>query len=200
MIEAVIFDVGETLIDETSIWQSVADDCGVPRLTFMGVLGGVIARGEPHWRVFDLLAVQPPKLERPFARDDLYPDALPCLARLRAAGYRVGVAGNQGVQRQPELEALVEPVDLVATSGLLGIEKPKVAFFHRVAELLGVAPDRCAYVGDRIDNDVEPALAAGMTGIFILRGPWAYLQRERLPARAIPIAALDELPTRLQST
>jgi len=199
VIEAVIFDIGETLIDETTIWQSVADACGVPRLTFMGVLGGVIARGEPHWRVFDLLAVQPPKLERPFARDDLYPDALPCLARLRAAGYRVGVAGNQGVQRQHELEALVEAVDLVATSGLLGIEKPAVAFFRKVAELLGVDAAHCAYVGDRIDNDIEPALTAGMTAVFILRGPWAYLQRERLPAAAIAIAGLDELPTRLQS-
>jgi len=58
---------------------------------------------------------------------------------------------------------------------------------------------RCAYVGDRIDNDIEPALAAGMTAAFILRGPWAYLQRERLPATAIAIAGLDELPTRLQS-
>jgi len=66
----------------------------------MSKIGGVIARGEPHWRVFDLLAVRPPEAERPFTRDDLYPDALPCLARLRAAGYRVGVAGNQAAQRQ----------------------------------------------------------------------------------------------------
>jgi len=27
VIEAVIFDIGETLIDETTIWQSVADAC-----------------------------------------------------------------------------------------------------------------------------------------------------------------------------
>jgi len=187
------------LIDETSIWESIALACDIPRLTLMAVLGGVIARGEPHWRVFDLLGVQPPRLLRPFTRDDLYPDALACLARLRAAGYRVGVAGNQGAERQPELEALVQPVDLVATSGALAIDKPAAAFFHRVAELIGVAPDRCAYVGDRIDNDVEPALAAGMTAVFILRGPWAYLQRARLPAAAIPIAGLDELPTRLGS-
>jgi len=199
VIEAVILDVGETLIDETGIWESVADACGIPRLTFMAVLGGVIARGEPHWRVFDLLTVQPPKLERPLTRKDLYPDALACLARLRAAGYRVGVAGNQGIERQRQLEALVEPVDLVATSGMLGLEKPAPAFFGRVAELIGVAPNRCAYVGDRIDNDVEPALAAGMTAVFILRGPWAYLQRQRLPARAISIPGLDQLPTRLES-
>jgi HAD superfamily hydrolase (TIGR01509 family) len=198
-IEAVLFDVGETLIDETQVWQSVADACGVPRLTFMAVLGGVIGRGEPHQRVFEMLAIEPPRSDRPFSRVDLYPDALSCLGRLRAAGYRVGVAGNQAPQRQRELEALVEPVDLVATSGGLGVEKPAIEFFLRLAGLIGVAVDRCAYVGDRVDNDVEPALTAGMTAVFILRGPWAHLQREPLPAAAIAIESLDELPSRLQT-
>jgi HAD superfamily hydrolase (TIGR01662 family) len=165
----------------------------------MAVLGGVIARGEPHSRVFQLLGVEALSFERPFTREDLYPDALPALARLRAAGYRVGVAGNQSLQRQAELEAVFEGAHDVITSGALGVEKPALAFFVKLAERMGVAPDRCAYVGDRVDNDVEPALAAGMTAVFILRGPWAYLQRERLPAAAIPIRGLDELPARLQA-
>jgi FMN phosphatase YigB (HAD superfamily) len=47
-------------------------------------------------------------------------------------------------------------------------------------------------VGDRVDNDVAPAIAAGMTGVHIRRGPWGYLQEP--PADAIRIASLDELP------
>ena len=199
MIEAVIFDVGETLLDETGAWESIAEACGVPPLTLLGVLGGVIERGLSHRRVFDLLGVVMPGFERPFTDRDLYPDALPALARLRAAGYRVGVAGNQSRQRQAELEAIFPGADAVVTSGALGVEKPAPAFFAKLAARMGVAADRCAYVGDRVDNDVEPALAAGMTAVFILRGPWAYLQRERLPAAAISIAGLDELPARLQA-
>jgi FMN phosphatase YigB (HAD superfamily) len=49
-----------------------------------------------------------------------------------------------------------------------------------------------AYVGDRADNDVGPAIAAGMVGVHIRRGPWGHLQEP--PAGAIRITSLDELP------
>ena len=32
-----------------------------------------------------------------------------------------------------------------------------------------------AYVGDRLDNDVLPAKAAGMHSVFIRRGPWGVI-------------------------
>ena len=56
-----------------------------------------IARGESHKRVFDLLGVERADAVDAvvYGRGELYPDAIPCLARLRADGYTVGVAGNQ---------------------------------------------------------------------------------------------------------
>jgi FMN phosphatase YigB (HAD superfamily) len=50
-------------------------------------------------------------------------------------------------------------------------------------------------VGDRVDNDVEPALAAGMVAVHIKRGPWGHLHEA--PAEAIEIRGLDELPDAL---
>ena len=56
LIEAVVFDVGETLIDETRAWTAWADHLGVPALTFLGVLGGAIQRGEDHRTPFRVFA------------------------------------------------------------------------------------------------------------------------------------------------
>ena len=55
----------------------------------------------------------------------------------------------------------------------MGVAKPSPAFFARALELMGGAPAAdVAYVGDRIDNDVLPAAAAGMRAVWIRRGPW----------------------------
>ena len=40
-VKAVVFDVGETLIDESGTWERAADAAGVPHFTLMGVLGGL---------------------------------------------------------------------------------------------------------------------------------------------------------------
>ena len=45
MISAVVFDVGECLVDETREYGAWADWLGVPRHTFSAVFGAVIARG-----------------------------------------------------------------------------------------------------------------------------------------------------------
>ena len=43
MIEAVVLDVGETLVDETREYGTWADWLGIPRHTFSAVFGAVIA-------------------------------------------------------------------------------------------------------------------------------------------------------------
>jgi FMN phosphatase YigB (HAD superfamily) len=186
-IMVVFFDIGETLVDETRQWGSWADWLGIPRLTFFAVLGGLIERGEHHRRVFELLR---PGIDMAreraaraevghsehFERADFYPDAIPCLAALQAAGYRIGLAGNQPEGVEDVLRAMELPVDLIASSAGWGVEKPSPEFFARVIALAGVPPDKIAYVGDRVDNDVVPAAAAGMLAVFLRRGPWGFLQ------------------------
>jgi HAD superfamily hydrolase (TIGR01509 family) len=186
-VKAVVFDVGETLIDESGMWERAADAAGVPRFTLMGVLGGLAASGEHHSRSWEILGVEPPASV--WNEDDFYPDALPCLERLRSEGRRVGAVGNTPAATEALLR---KHVDFVGSSGRWGIEKPAAAFFERVAAEAGVAPEELAYVGDRVDNDIEPALAAGMTAIHVRRGPWGHLQEP--PSAAIRIRSLDELP------
>jgi FMN phosphatase YigB (HAD superfamily) len=189
-VTAVVFDVGETLVDETRNWERVADVCEVPRFTLMALVGATIARGEPHRRALDLLAVDVPPWA--FRDDELYPDALPCLRALRERGLFVGAAGNMTILH----EDLVRPhVDYVSSSERLGVQKPAPEFFARIADDVGRPNAEIAYVGDRVDNDVEPALAAGMVAVHVRRGPWGHLQEP--PQEAIRIRSLGELPDAL---
>ena len=204
----VALDVGETLIDETRVWSVWADVLGIPRLTLMAALGAEVANGGDHRTAFELVG-EPRWRERfeevegvygGFQADDLYPDALPAVQRLCAAGYRVAILANQPARRTAELRALGFEPDVMAMSDELKVHKPDLAFFRRSMELMGVSdPSRVAYVGDRVDNDVLPAAAAGMRPVWIRRGPWGIIQE--LPAHLNPrpmvVDTLDELVTRV---
>ncbi|MEU6584289.1 HAD family hydrolase [Nocardia sp. NPDC046763] len=212
MIKAAVFDVGETLIDETRIWCRWADRLGVPRFAFLGVIGGMAATGRPLTDAFELVrpgidieaeqiewaAEEPESLRNNFDADDLYPDVRRALGELRARGITVIIAGNQPPQAKSALERMELPVDAVYTSAEWALEKPDPEFFARVAEVAGVMPGEICYVGDRVDNDVLPVLAAGMMPVLIRRGPWGYLTAEQPDAaRATVVDGLDELPNLL---
>ena len=210
MIRAVVFDVGETLVDETRAWSEWADWLGIPRFTFLAVSGAVIERGGDHrepLQIFrpglDFRAEVAKREAAGFSdriiADDLYPDAAACLRELSGAGYRIGVVGNQPVQAGAALADLELPIDLLASSSAWGVHKPDPRFFERIATELNLPASEIAYVGDRVDNDVLPALAAGMVAVHIRRGPWGHVHAG-LPeaARAdIRIESLSELPGRL---
>jgi len=211
-IRAVFLDVGETLVDETRVWEGWADWLGVPRFTFMAALGGVIQRGEDHVRVFerfrpdfDLARERAARREAgvlwTVQERDLYPDVRPALERLRANGYLVGVSGNQPDSMTDALRALDLPVDVIENSADWGVEKPDAAFFARVAVRAELPPARIAYVGDRLDNDVLPAREAGMVSVFLRRGPWGLVQARWPEASlaALRIDSLAELPDALAS-
>jgi HAD superfamily hydrolase (TIGR01549 family) len=201
----VCLDVGETLIDETRIWSIWADELGVPRLTFLAALGAVIERGGEHRDVFPVFGADDWQLRMPsveaayggFRAEDLYPDALSALDALRAR-YRVAVVANQPEARADQLRAIGVDAEVLAMSEAMGVAKPASEFFERLLELLGSPdPGSVAYVGDRIDNDVQPALAAGLRAIWIRRGPWGVIQHPRGVAPALIVDSLEELVERI---
>jgi FMN phosphatase YigB (HAD superfamily) len=202
----VCLDVGETLIDETRAWSTWADVLGIPRLTFLAALGMAIARGGDYRDVFPLVGADDwrarvPEVERAyggFRPVDLYPDALRSIAGLRAAGYRVSVIANQPASRTAELRAVGVDAEVMAMSAELGVAKPDPAFFARSLELMGGPPAAdVAYVGDRVDNDVLPAMAAGMRAVRIRRGPWGLLDLAGDVRPALAVDSLDELVARI---
>ncbi len=155
-VTTVVFDVGETLVDEAATY----------------------ARWEAEGRTERI----------PFTDQDLHADALGCLAALRARGLRLGAAGNMHEWHE---DFLRPHVDFVGSSEGWGVEKPDAGFFAHIVEEAGVPAEEIAYVGDRVDNDVLPALAAGMTAVRIRRGEHA---ADETPENVPEILSLGELP------
>jgi HAD superfamily hydrolase (TIGR01509 family) len=193
-VRAVFFDVGETLVDEERIWREVAKEAGVGPHVVWAALGTTIERGEEHWMLWDHLGIERPLgvWERfDYEWIDLYPDAVACLERLRAERLFVGLAGNQSKTMEAWARATL-PADVVTSSDGLGVRKPDPAFFERLVELADAAPAEVAYVGDRTDNDILPALDAGLVAVHVRRGPWGRLQPT--PPRALAVDSLAEVP------
>ncbi|WP_280421743.1 HAD family hydrolase [Nocardia carnea] len=196
MINAVVFDVGETLVDETREYGTWADWLGVPRHTFVSMFGAVIAQGLDYRETFQIFRpgfdldrerqarIDAGEGER-FDENDLYPDARSALAALRELGVVVGIAGNQTARAGKILRDLDLPADFIATSDDWGVQKPAAGFFDKVIDLAGVAAEEIVYVGDRIDNDVAPAKKSGLRTAYVQRGPWGWIHRNK--------AEVDEL-------
>src|SRR6478752_7059392 len=190
-IKAVWFDVGEVLIDESREYGTWADWLGVPRHTFSAVFGAVIASGRDYREVFqyfrpgfDLEAARQARIDAGLGEylnaNDLYPDVRPCLTQLRERGYFVGIAGNQTARAGRFIRELNLPADTIATSDDWGVSKPAVDFFQKLVAVSGHLSDEILYVGDRLDNDISPAIDAGLTTAWLRRGPWGFILDQRL--------------------
>ncbi len=209
MVRMVVFDVGETLVDETRHWSEWADWLGISRFTFLAVLGGSIASGRHHrdvFRIFSKVDYRQAIAERTksgwqyeIRADDLYSDVLPCLQMLRASGLKAGIAGNQPRACEVSLRRMGIEVDLLGSSESWGAEKPSTQFFQRLIKEAELPASEICYVGDHPENDIQPAHSAGLKTVLIRRGPWAFALSDGAAARCadLRIDALSELPEAL---
>lgn len=141
---------------------------------------------------------------------ELTPEALPALARLRAAGVKVGLVTNQsgvalGLIGPDQVEAvngrlaeLAGPFDAVVwcphgPDDGCGCRKPAPGMVLAAARALGVPPERCAVVGDT-GADVGAALAAGARGVLVPNDVTAFDEIEAAAETAADlVAAVDRL-------
>lgn len=201
----ICLDVGETLIDETRVWSVWAEVLGIPAMTFLAAFGAAISRGMPPDTAFDLVGVPDWRAHAAevegrfggFQEVDLYPDALPAISALRAGGHRIAVIANQPASRAAQLRGLGVDPDVMAMSEAMGVSKPDPAFFRDALARMGKPmPGDVAYVGDRPDNDVGPALAAGMRAVWLRRGPWGVIASDA-PGADLVVRSLTELTERV---
>jgi len=114
------------------------------------LFGGYLRAYESSWRAF--------------------PDSLPLLRSLRAAGHRIGLLTN-GTEAQQlaklRTTGLLDGFDVVCTSERIGFSKPDARAFAALASELGVEPGTCLFVGDDPVKDGDGARAAGMHALLV---------------------------------
>lgn len=101
-----------------------------------------------------------------------YPDTHATLQALRQNGYKIGLITNAMQpmwMRDLELEVygLLEYLDARITSGDTGYMKPHPAIYHRMLDMLDITPAQAVFVGDRPENDIAGANAAGLISVLI---------------------------------
>lgn len=99
----------------------------------------------------------------------LQPGARELLAALRARGLRLGLVSNWSA-RLPRLLAalgLDAALDFALSSATERLEKPERALFERAVARAGVPAEHCLHAGDRLEEDVRGALAAGLQAVLV---------------------------------
>lgn len=127
------------------------------------------------WRLSggDIALVRRVTLERfPGRKFELRPGIPGLLQSLAARGMKLGLAANQPARILEELDkaGIGQLFGHREVSGHHGYRKPDVRLFLRACEQLGVVPEECAMVGDRIDNDIVPAQMLGMATVLFRTG------------------------------
>jgi putative hydrolase of the HAD superfamily len=95
------------------------------------------------------------------------PTTLSTLDRLRAAGRPLGLVSNTTAESPERFREsrLAARFHTAVFSSELGVKKPDAKIFLAACERLGVAPQRCIYVGDGADDELAAASSLGMRAI-----------------------------------
>jgi len=102
----------------------------------------------------------------------LQPDAKLVIAELSRRGYLLGIISNVITSKEIpdwlEADGLTQYFKAVVLSSLTGRRKPDPEVYWDAARRIGVAPQRCVYVGDNLARDVVGTRKAGFGMVVIL--------------------------------
>lgn len=114
------------------------------------------------------------RIEGAFAKRSawyVFPDVMPALETLRAAGIRMGVISNfvwGGTELIHDLE-LARHFEALTVSARVGFQKPHPGIFQHALESLNVAPASAMHIGDSYKADVLGARRMGIDAVLIDR-------------------------------
>lgn len=180
VIGTLFFDVGYTLVDESDVWKKRCEEqsetkeakrLGLsPEAIYREIEKASISR-LPQYRTvikkFNFKTAAPYRHEL----EKLYGDA-PHVLRSLSDKYKLGVIANQtdGLRERLEEFGILQYFTYVISSWDIQIMKPDIRIYEYALKAAECSPDEAVMIGDRIDNDIAPAKAAGMKTVWIKQG------------------------------
>jgi putative hydrolase of the HAD superfamily len=164
---------------DVATWRRALDESWAERAT--GTLGDLLATVRELARRYgaepDDDALAAACAARRAAQSELIvfrPDALEVLAGVRGRELKVGVLSDCTVELAESWPGLpVAPlVDARVLSCEAGRRKPDPVLFTTIAGHLGLAPDKCLYVGDGGGRELSGASACGMRAVMLRADDW----------------------------
>ncbi len=161
--------LGVAPADFTNLWDERADDRALGQIpvaeqlrNVCRTLGAAVTSAQIEKAV---------TMRAAFVRGALVPrdDAASTLAALRERGVKVGVISDcseEVVAAWPGTP-LAPLVDEAVLSAAVGMKKPDPRVYRLACERLGVAPEKCMFVGDGGSRELSGASAVGMEAVLI---------------------------------
>jgi HAD superfamily hydrolase (TIGR01509 family) len=206
-MDAVIFDLDGVLVDSERIWDEVrravvAEHGGTWRDEATRAQQGMSTPEWARYLVEELGArLSPPEIatlvvKRMAARYAEEPPLIPGaveVVRQVSARWPVAIASSSPVILiKGFLDVTGLPVGAAVSSEQVGAGKPAPDVYLRAAELLGVAPSKCAAVEDTT-NGLRSALAAGMA-VYAVPNPHFPPDPEVLKQATAVVEKITDLP------
>lgn len=175
MLKWIFFDLGSTIIDET--------DCIEYRIAETLKQTGAPSK-EDFYRQMEYFAsvnmlpykdtVKKFGLEKVRwvkELEKLYPESREVLQSLYGI-YKLGIIANQSAGTEERLVqfGIREYFDVIVSSAEAGVAKPDRSIFELALSQAGCTAAEACMVGDRLDNDIVPAVEMGMSAVWVRQG------------------------------
>jgi len=127
----------------------------------------------------------------------VFPETKEVILELFRRGYRLGLVSNTTssvetphILKDLEISGVFETVIL---SCVLGIRKPGPGILLEAASRMGILPEDCAYIGNRIDRDLISSRKAGFSRTIIFRHPGNLEQGQQDDPSLLPDCYIENL-------
>jgi putative hydrolase of the HAD superfamily len=181
-VEAVIFDLDNTLYDETQYFLDTFSKFDVTRRHLNSIKrlfddGLRYTSSDIFKDVLDYFEAYSQKLHEELffeykicdSNIKLDRETLKTFSLLRSKEIRIGVLTNGVVDAQKnkvKILGLSSLVDVIVYAREVGREKPHIEAFQFVCDKLKTNPEKCIFVGDDIVNDIQGAENAGLKAVI----------------------------------
>ncbi|MBE5877112.1 MAG: HAD family hydrolase [Lachnospiraceae bacterium] len=173
------FDLGSTLLDESDcteyrILDMLKQENAPSRTAIVQKMKECAFKGKMPYkdtaREFGLETIQwPTHLEK------MYKGVPKILEQLQNK-YWLGIIANQseGTEERLIKFGIRDYFKVILSSAEEGVAKPDLEIYRRALERAECIPENAYMIGDRLDNDIEPAAKLGMSTIWVKQGTFAY--------------------------